>query len=238
MKNLKIKIIVIIGIIAISAFLFYKNKSNFYYQEPYTLPEKNSAVNNAIAGNNNDTNLIINIANNIAEDTKKISVSIIGGVKKPGVYKFANRPKLKELISAASGLDTSANYNAIKYDNILLEDGDTVIIPVRLQYGKYENKFVLTNEIFGNLDELLKRANLEEKKENQQKSSSVQQLININTASLEEIMTLPRVGKKTAEAIIEYRKVHGKFSSFEELTNIPGIGQKRLEALKSKITIK
>jgi competence protein ComEA len=60
--------------------------------------------------------------------------------------------------------------------------------------------------------------------------------IPINTASVEELDTLPGIGPKTAQAIFEYRETHGKFTSAEDLLQVPGIGPKKLAALKPHIT--
>ena len=57
-------------------------------------------------------------------------------------------------------------------------------------------------------------------------------LLNINTASAEELQTLPSIGPQTAEKIIHYREEHGDFSSVDALTDVKGIGEKTLEKLK------
>ncbi len=60
--------------------------------------------------------------------------------------------------------------------------------------------------------------------------------ININTASVEELQTLPKIGPKTAKAIVEYRK-HHPFKSVDELLNVKGIGEKKLEKLRPLVTV-
>lgn len=63
------------------------------------------------------------------------------------------------------------------------------------------------------------------------------QKINLNTASLDELATLPGIGEKKAAAIIEYREKYGKFTSLEQLTEVKGIGNKLLEKLQEQISI-
>ena len=60
--------------------------------------------------------------------------------------------------------------------------------------------------------------------------------VNINTASIEELSTLPGIGKTTAEKIVEYRKGH-KFHKTSELMNIKGIGEKKFEKIKAKLSV-
>ena len=56
-------------------------------------------------------------------------------------------------------------------------------------------------------------------------------LLNINTASTEELQTLPNIGEQMAKRIIDYRTQHGNFASVGALQNVKGIGPKTLEKL-------
>jgi competence protein ComEA len=62
-------------------------------------------------------------------------------------------------------------------------------------------------------------------------------LVNINTAGVETLKTLPRIGVKVAKRIIQFRNKHGKFKKIEDLMKVKGIGEKMFLKLKSKITI-
>ena len=61
--------------------------------------------------------------------------------------------------------------------------------------------------------------------------------VDLNTASLEELDTLPGIGPKTAQAIVEYRETHGTFASPEDLLQVRGIGPKKLAAIVGHITV-
>ena len=64
------------------------------------------------------------------------------------------------------------------------------------------------------------------------------QNVNINTANVEELMTLDGIGQKVAENIIAYREKNGSFQKPEDLMMVKGIGEKIFEANKAKIVVK
>ncbi len=69
---------------------------------------------------------------------------------------------------------------------------------------------------------------IEKKKSKEEKDS----LVSLNNADKELLMTLPGIGEKTAEAILEYRRQKGYFQKIEELMNVKGIGQKKWEKIR------
>jgi competence protein ComEA len=61
--------------------------------------------------------------------------------------------------------------------------------------------------------------------------------LNLNTATLEQLETLPGIGRKTAERILEYRTKSGGFKRIEDLMNVKGIGEKSFLKLKPLIVV-
>ena len=72
---------------------------------------------------------------------------------------------------------------------------------------------------------------------NSASDENVTSLINLNTATIEELITLPKIGPITAERIIRFREDFGNFKNIDELKNIKGIGQKTIDNLRLLITL-
>ena len=62
-------------------------------------------------------------------------------------------------------------------------------------------------------------------------------LVNINTAGLAELETLPRVGEVLAQRIIDYRTANGPFASVDALLDVSGIGESTLEGFRDLVTV-
>ena len=87
--------------------------------------------------------------------------------------------------------------------------------------------------IFLGEPDLIAVPNTERPQDNTTESSVLNKpaLLNINTASTEELQTLPNIGEQMAKRIIDYRTQHGNFASVNALQNVNGIGPKTLEKL-------
>ena len=70
-----------------------------------------------------------------------------------------------------------------------------------------------------------------------QNTDSDNALININTATPEELQSLSGVGETRAKAIIEYREKNGKFQTIEDIKNVSGIGDSTFENIQNDITV-
>lgn len=142
---------------------------------------------------------------------KKIQVYICGEVKKPGVYELHEGDRLIKLISLAGGITEKGDENSINM-SAKLKDEDYIRIPAKNENASADQIQSSTGYDFSGK-------------------------ININTASLEEFKTLPRIGDALANRILEYRAKNGPFKDIKDIKNVSGIGEKMFENIKDKICV-
>jgi comEA protein len=71
----------------------------------------------------------------------------------------------------------------------------------------------------------------------QKSKAAATEKININTATVEQLQTLPGVGPALAKTIIEHRAKVGKFTKIEEMLNVKGIGEKKFQQMKDRLVV-
>ena len=147
-------------------------------------------------------------------------VDIKGEVLHPGVYEFSCESRMQEVIKKAGGFTEEADETKI---NLAQKISDQMQMIVPNVHSKQEGGVTEGNSEKGNTS-------------NTTPSNSKQGTVNINTATLEELQTIKGIGKKKAEAILQYRKEHGAFRTKEDLLQVKGIGKKALEAIESQVT--
>ncbi len=180
----------------------------------------------AIENTNNEEieNVLEVVPTNTIEETeeKNIFVHIAGCVQKEGMLELSSNSRIADAIEKAGGLTQDADLSDINLAYIL-EDGMKIYIPN--QNERQEN-----NEITENIPNT---ATMQI-----QDTNKKQDVININTATQEELDTLPGIGPATAIKIIEYRKEKGKFKQKEEIKEVSGIGEAKYEKIKEYISVK
>ena len=77
----------------------------------------------------------------------------------------------------------------------------------------------------------------QEEKEMMDSKEMMMEKVNINTADMDQLMTLPGVGEETAKKIIDYRNSNGELKTLDQLKSIPGIGEKKYEKMKDMLTM-
>ncbi|MGR0119728.1 helix-hairpin-helix domain-containing protein [Bacillus halotolerans] len=148
------------------------------------------------------------------KEEENIVIDIKGAVKHPGVYEMNTGDRVSQAIEKAGGIGEKADETQVNLAE-LLQDGTVVYIPS-------EGEEAAQQAAGGAV----------------QSSKGKETLVNINTATLEDLQNISGVGPSKAEAIIAYREENGRFQTIEDITKVSGIGEKSFEKIKSSITVK
>src|SRR5512140_936609 len=152
-----------------------------------------------------------------------IEVQVIGGVVRPGVYPLPEGSRVQDAVDAAGGLLADTDASSVNLA-AKLQDGQQVQIPggearnVPTQAGVSPFTVITTPRPTPT-------------------ASSQGDLIDINTATLAELQSLPNIGPTTAQNIINYRNQHGPFAAVEDIMNVPGVGPATFDAIANMITV-
>lgn len=148
-------------------------------------------------------------------------IHICGAVVCPGVYQVPEGSRLYEAISQAGGLSADACDYMVNQAQIVT-DGMQIYIPTVQEAETVQSAYPAAGSGTGWVTG----------REQTQDGS-----VNLNSATKEQLMTLPGIGESRAEAIIAYRQEHGGFSNVEELMNVSGIKQGVYDRLKERIRV-
>ncbi|WP_052329868.1 helix-hairpin-helix domain-containing protein [Thermicanus aegyptius] len=146
-----------------------------------------------------------------------IEVDVKGAVRNPGVYKIEENARVHDLLEKAGGTVEEADLSQVNLA-AFLKDGQVVYIPRIGEQGVGWNPPTASISSKG--------------------GDAGETLIDLNSATLEELDQLPGIGPAKAESILRYREEHGPFKDVNELTNVSGIGEKTLEKLLPYITVR
>ena len=145
------------------------------------------------------------------EENSKVIVFVSGEVLNQRVVELEKGKRLIDAVEICGGLTEKADLNAVNLALVLEEEGHYIIPAI------------------GDTN-VVNATNL-----NQMNSSS--NLVNINSADIELLKTLPGVGDVLGQRILDKREELGKFTSIDQLNDVSGIGDKKFSDIKDKVTI-
>ncbi len=145
-------------------------------------------------------------------DSAPVVVYVCGEVVKPGVYELSGKKRICDAVEAAGGLTKKASRD---YWNLaeVLTDGQMLYFPTA--------------------EEARKRQESAEGEEDAVQDGRV----NINTADISQLETIPGIGQTRAEAILAYRQENGNFACIEDIMKVSGIKNGLFEKMKDYITV-
>ena len=172
-----------------------------------------------------------------------VRVHVAGAVNNPGVYTLPAQGRAVDAIAAASGAAVDADLDRVNLAGAL-SDGVQIYVPHRGETAapaQIQPNGGTANAGQANAANGASQGGTQPQPArtltpagSAQKGSTP---VNINTATAEELQTLPRIGPAMAQRIIAWREAHGGFRSVDELDAVPGIGPSMLENLRPLVTV-
>jgi competence protein ComEA len=218
--NVYIKVAVLAIIIGVCGILYciHKNSNNNNNDITIDISKQNNTEKQILEKETQtqQTNTSEIVKESELATVNQIYVHICGSVNNSGVYMCDSNSRLFEVIELAGGFTQEADET---YLNLVekISDGQRIYVPSKEE--------VLT----GNIE------NISQVNNNQAQSNIATSLININTASKEQLMTLPGIGEAKALDIISYRSTNGNFKNTEDIKNISGIKESAYSKIKDLI---
>lgn len=160
------------------------------------------------------------------EEVSTVIVDIKGMVNNPGVYEVENGKRINDVINMAGGLTENADTSNINLAKMVTDEMTIVIYSKEEVLEKYKSEVCICDCPYITNDACITETTTEENN-----------LININIASIDELMNLPGLGEAKAKSIIEYRTKNGNFTNIEGLKEVSGIGEAIFEKIKDYITV-
>lgn len=232
-KNLKlITVIVVMIILVILAMIKFALSSDVVEQMP---------IDDLVL----DEEVEVNDENGDEADVSNVFVDIKGAVISPGVYEIENNKKVIDVVQLAGGLLENADTSMVNLAKKVTNEMVIIIYTVDEVRKAMETEAVA--KIVDNKCVCPKVTNDACLKQNSTSTSNNDNLddnvsneggiVNINTATIEELLTLSGIGESKAKAIVEYREDHGDFKKIEDVMEVSGIGEALYEKIKEHITV-
>ncbi len=181
-----------------------------------------------------------------SEDKEIYYVDVKGAVYVPGVYSLKSGSRVVDAINLAGGIQENADTSILNL-SMELSDGMVIVVYTKDEVGHIPEIETQKNKICNGEvknDACITSATKtpytkveESSKENNTTETTVTNKVNINTASLKELTTLPKIGEAKAQAIIDYRTKNGNFKTIQDIKKVSGIGDATFETLKDNITV-
>ena len=168
-----------------------------------------------------------------SEETKTLVVHICGAVSAPGVYELPAGSRIIDAVEAGGGFLPEADEACCNLAEEIV-DGCQIYIMTKTEScadGQTEKRAGIQTSPDSDMQTTDRnvRSNSAPALENG--------LVNLNTADVAALMTLPGIGESRAKAIISYREQHGAFAKIEDIMKISGIKQAAFSKIKDKITV-
>lgn len=190
------------------------SRSDSFENRDESIKEDTQSLSSVVSGD-------VAVSETMEKVSEKILVHVCGRVVKPGVYELEAGARVVEAVEEAQGFGEDAASESINLAR-KLSDGERIYIPSREEASEAGGA------------ELWYARNDSQGMSEEEKND----VININIADKEALMSLPGIGEAKADAIIDYRERSGGFQSIEDIMLIPGIKEAAFAKIKDRIRVR
>lgn len=185
---------------------------------PGNLPEglRSSAGSAATAGSDARSDGASRGGGGVSSSAPVLFVHVLGAVARPGLYEVASGSRVMDAVAAAGGFSATADPGGVNLAREL-SDGEQLVVPA---VGDVPPPSVVAPGAGGSTG-----------------GAASAGPIDLNSATVADLDTLPRIGPALAQRIIDWRDANGGFSSIDELREVSGIGEKTFESLQDLVTV-
>lgn len=214
-KNILTFIVIILSVLNLIIGLNFKKLDNTSNDIEKTLSNSEELISNTLE------------EPKVTESKETIRVDVKGMVKKAGVYELAKNSIVNDAIKKAGGLTSKADTTNVNLSKSLTNEM-VIYIPKKEEVTKsvVNDALVDKSNSVGFIDN-----------ESSNETTNTSTKVNINTATLKDLITLNGIGESKAQAILEYRTKNGNFKTLEDLKKVSGIGEAAYEKIKDNICI-
>lgn len=156
-----------------------------------------------------------------------LRVFVNGAVAVPAVYELASGAIVQQAIEQAGGFTLEAD-TAVVNLALPLQDGMQIYVPTTAETADQAQP-IITSPV-------VRSEGIELEAAGDTAVATAGEIVNINSATVAELDTLPGIGPSTAEKIVEYRDSNGPFATIDEIMSVSGIGPAKFEQIQAFIT--
>lgn len=157
-----------------------------------------------------------------------LHVFVNGAVAAPAVYELAPGSIVQQAIEQAGGFIAEAD-TAVVNLAFPLQDGMQIYVPTTAETAE-QGQTTFTNPV-------VRTEGIELETGGAETAAAPGDIVDINSATVADLDTLPGIGPSTAEKIVEYREANGPFAAIEDIMNVSGIGPAKFEQIQAFISV-
>ena len=196
-----------------------KEKAELLFEDTEKIIEEDPVGSSGNSEENREAGGTGEYAGMLGEEEVAVScmVHVCGAVEQPGVYELPQGSRIYQAIECAGGLSAEADPDYLNQADFV-SDGEKVYVPTREEVTELDSR----------LQNVMAQSG---------ETSAPSGLVNLNTASEDQLCTLPGIGSSKAKSIIAYREEHGSFDRIESVMNVAGIKDGLFQKIKAYITV-